>query len=196
MARPTAALAGCLAVVLVATGCASLPTGPSVTVLPGTGRPFDQFQADDASCRGFASQQIGGTTTTQAGADNVASGAAVGTLLGAAAGAAIGAVAGNPGLGAAAGAGFGLFSGTAVGSGNAQVAQVSVQRRYDAAYVQCMYAKGHQVPVARGSQQPYTHGAAAAPAAGSPPPPPPATGPPPPPPPAGAPPPPPGSWTR
>ena len=196
MPHPTRALAGCLAVVLVASGCASLPTGPSVTVLPGSGRPFDQFQVDDASCRGFATQQVGGTSTTQAGADNVASGAAVGTVLGAAAGAAIGAVAGNPGLGAAAGAGFGLFSGTAVGSGNAQVAQVSVQRRYDAAYIQCMYAKGHQVPVARGSQQPYNYGSAATPSAGSPPPPAPVAAQPPPPPPLGAPPPPPPTWSR
>jgi hypothetical protein len=44
------------------------------------------------------------------------------------------------------GAGAGLFGGTAVGSGNAQTAQYSVQKRYDASYVQCMYSKGNQVP--------------------------------------------------
>src|SRR5439155_608408 len=34
--------------------CATVPTGPSMMVLPGTGKPFDQFQADDAACRQWA----------------------------------------------------------------------------------------------------------------------------------------------
>ncbi|HEU4368622.1 MAG TPA: glycine zipper family protein [Methylomirabilota bacterium] len=182
----TGAVAVCLAAGVLATGCATIPSGPSVMVLPGTGKPFNQFQVDDASCRQFAAQQAG-TTTERAGVDNTVAGAAIGTLLGAAAGAAIGAVAGSPATGAAVGAGVGLLGGTAVGTGNAQTAQVSVQRRYDAAYVQCMYAKGNQVPVARGSQLPYTQSGVAPP----PPPPPPAATPPPPPP-AGTPPPPPG----
>jgi hypothetical protein len=207
MTRTARALTGCLAVAVLVTGCVTVPSGPSVTVLPGTGRPFDQFQADDASCRQFAAQQSG-VSTNQAGADNVVAGAGIGTLLGAAAGAAIGAIAGSPATGAAVGAGFGLLGGSAVGAGNAQTAQVSVQRRYDAAYLQCMYAKGHQVPVARGSQRPYTQSSAVTPPAGSPPPPPPppagkAPSPPPapaavapPPPPGGTPPPPPPTWTR
>ena len=37
-----------------------MPTGPSVMALPGTGKNFDQFRADDASCRQFAYAQIGG----------------------------------------------------------------------------------------------------------------------------------------
>jgi len=203
MTRSARSLGGCLVVAVLVTGCVTLPSGPSVTVLPGTGRPFDQFQADDASCRQFAAQQSG-ISTNQAGSDNVVAGAGIGTLLGAAAGAAIGALAGSPGTGAAVGAGFGLLSGSAVGAGNAQVAQVSVQQRYDAAYVQCMYAKGHQVPVAGRAQRPYTQSSAATPPAGAPPPPPPpaAKAPPPPaavappPPPSGAPPPPPPTWTR
>ena len=77
------------------------------------------------------------------------------------------------------GAGTGLFGGTLVGAGNAQAAQGSVQKRYDAYYTQCMYAKGNQVPVARGSMPAYTAPAAAAPP--PPPPPPPASAPAPPP---------------
>jgi hypothetical protein len=83
-------LGGTLAVLL--TGCVSVPTGPSVMVLPGTGKNFDQFQWDDANCRQWASQQTG-TTTSEATTSTTVTGAAVGTVLGAAAGAAIGAAA-------------------------------------------------------------------------------------------------------
>jgi hypothetical protein len=199
----THATAVCLLVAAFTAGCVTLPSGPSVTVLPGTGKAFEQFQIDDVECRQFAAQQSG-VSTDQAGASNTAAGATIGTLIGAAAGAAIGAAAGNAGAGAAIGAGTGLFGGTVVGAGNAQVAQVSVQRRYDNAYTQCMYAKGNQVPVAGGQRMPaYSQGAsytqqrsaAPPPPAGTPPPPPP-SGKTPPPPPAGAPPPPPPSWSR
>jgi hypothetical protein len=188
------AVAVCLAAGLLTTACATVPTGPSVMVLPGTGKNFDQFQVDDSVCRQWAAQQTG-TTTEQASTDTAVTGAAVGTLLGAAAGAAIGAAAGGPGVGAAVGAGVGLLGGTAVGASNASAAYGSVQRRYDASYMQCMYAKGNQIPVARGSAPAYT---SPAPQRASTPPPPP---PPPPPagtplPPPGAPPPPPPAATR
>lgn len=172
--------------------CATVPTGPSVMVLPGSTKSFEQFQADDGVCRQWAQQQTG-TTAGKAAQGSTATGAVVGTAVGAAAGAALGAAAGNPAVGAAAGAGVGLLGGTAVGSGQAQGAYHSVQQRYNMAYMQCMYAKGNQIPVARGSVAPgYSTQT-------PPPPPPPArtpavTPPPPPnipPPPAGAPPPPP-----
>jgi uncharacterized protein YcfJ len=137
-----------IAVGVLTGACASVPSGPTVMVLPGSGKPFEQFQADDAYCRQFASQQVG-TSVNESGAKNTATGAVVGTLLGAALGAAIGAAAGSPATGAAVGAGTGLFGGTLVGAGNAQAAQGSVQKRYDAYYTQCMYAKGNQVPGAR-----------------------------------------------
>jgi len=162
----------CVLASLFVGACASVPHGPSVMVLPGTGKDFNQFQIDDASCRQFASQQVG-TTVNEAGASSTVTGAAVGTLLGAAVGAAIGAAAGSPATGAAVGAGTGLFGGTLVGAGNAQASQGSVQRRYDASYMQCMYAKGNQVPVARGSVPAYTAPAAATAATPPPPPPPP-----------------------
>jgi OmpA family protein len=126
--------------------CATVPAGPSVMVLPGTGKSFEQFQVDDAACRQWAYQQTGTTPSEAATGSGVAS-AAVGTVLGAAAGAAIGAAAGNPALGAAAGAGGGLLLGSAAGASSAQYAGLDVQRRYDMAYQQCMYAKGNQVPL-------------------------------------------------
>ena len=42
--------------------CAYMPTGPSVMALPGTGKSFDQFRADDANCRQYAFQQSGGVS--------------------------------------------------------------------------------------------------------------------------------------
>jgi hypothetical protein len=125
--------------------CATIPTGPSVLVLPGPGKPFEVFQADDAVCRQWAAQQIGmspSETTNQ----TLVGGAAIGTLAGAALGAAIGAASGHAGAGAAIGAGSGLVGGTAAASGPAYAAGYAAQRRYDNAYQQCMYAKGNQIP--------------------------------------------------
>jgi hypothetical protein len=186
----TRTVAVCLIAGLLTTACVTIPSGPSVTVLPGSGKPFEQFQVDDAACRQWAFQQVGGTTAGEASTHSAVSGAAIGTVLGAAAGAAIGAAAGNPGAGAAVGAGVGLLGGTAAGASAGSASYVSIQRRYDTAYIQCMYAKGNQVPVSSRSYRPsYTQSGTTTPRppAGTPPPPPPGT----PPPPAGTPPPPP-----
>ncbi|HEY4805368.1 MAG TPA: hypothetical protein VIH96_22360 [Paraburkholderia sp.] len=121
--------------------CAVTPAGPSVMALPGTGKTFDQFRADDANCRQFAFQQVGGVTANQAATGAGVGSAVVGTALGAAAGAAFGG-----GHGAAIGAGAGLLAGSAVGMGNAQGSAWDVQRRYDYAYLQCMYAMGNRIP--------------------------------------------------
>jgi hypothetical protein len=45
------------------------------------------------------------------------------------------------------GAGTGLLVGSAVGSGAATTSGYVAQQRYDISYIQCMYAKGHRVPV-------------------------------------------------
>ncbi|MDO9048254.1 MAG: glycine zipper family protein [Methylobacter sp.] len=128
--------------ILAVSGCVSLPTGPSVMVLPGSGLSFDQFRNDDAVCRQYAYAQIGGTTANEAGVSSGVTSAAVGTALGAAAGAAIGG-----GRGAAIGAGTGLLGGSIVGTGAADSSIYGTQERYNVAYIQCMYAKGHRVPV-------------------------------------------------
>lgn len=134
-----------LLAIISLTGCATLPTGPSITVLPGEGKSLDQFQQEDADCRQWASQQVG-TSAQEVANQNTASGAAVGTILGAGLGAAIGAATGNAGTGAAIGAGSGLLLGTTQGASAGQVAGEEVQRRYDNAYAQCMYANGNQAP--------------------------------------------------
>jgi hypothetical protein len=149
--------------------CVTLPSGPGVMTLPGTGKSFGQFRADDSDCRQFASAQVGGATPNQAATDSGVRSAAIGTLVGAAAGAVIG---GSSGAGV--GAGTGLVFGALAGTGYAEGSAYELQRRYDYAYIQCMYASGHKVPVSgnlmsSNSSAPYT-----------PPPPPPGTPPPPP----------------
>ncbi|SOD21086.1 YMGG-like glycine zipper-containing protein [Nitrosomonas ureae] len=124
------------------TACVNLPTGPSVMTLPGTGKSFEQFRMDDFECRTYAYEQVGGKTSRQASQASGIESAAIGAGLGAAAGAAIGG-----GQGAAIGAGTGLLAGGVVGSGTAETSGYMSQRQYDMSYIQCMYAKGHRVPV-------------------------------------------------
>jgi hypothetical protein len=131
--------------ILVLVGCATIPTGPSVMVLPAPGKPFEVFQAEDANCRRWAQNQIG-LSPQESVNQNTAAGAGAGMLIGAGLGAAIGAATGNPGVGAAIAAGSGLAAGTAVGSNAGEAYGREAQRRYDLAYQQCMYAAGNQIP--------------------------------------------------
>jgi hypothetical protein len=123
--------------ILTITGCVSIPSGPSVMVLPGTGLSFEQFSNDNAVCQQYASLQVGGTSANQAAINSGAT------------------------------------------SGAASPSMYEVQERYDAAYIQCMYAKGHQVPVS--GQFSYQSSRRAAPPASQIPPPPPGSPKPPPP---------------
>jgi len=124
---------------------ATIPTGPNVMVWPGPGKPFEVFQSDDAVCRQWDSQQAGAQPSESAN-KTLASGAAVGMILGAGLGAAFGAASGDFGAGLGIGAASGAIVGTAAASGPSYGAQWEVQRRYDNAYLQCMYVKGNQVP--------------------------------------------------
>jgi len=142
-----------LASALLLTACVTVPTGPSVMVLPGTNKSFEAFQADSFTCQQFAQASLGyaGAAPGQSVTDPAAANAVIGgTLLGAASGAAIGAASGGAGPGAAIGAGAGLLIGSAVGGNALGYGYYANQRRYDNAYVQCMYAKGNQVPVRAG----------------------------------------------
>ena len=49
---------GAIAIALVIAGCASVPTGPSVMVLPGAKKSAQEFQSDDARCREMASAEL------------------------------------------------------------------------------------------------------------------------------------------
>ncbi|WP_137896543.1 hypothetical protein [Ramlibacter sp. 2FC] len=135
--------AGVLLATLLLGACAVVPSAPSVMVLPGTGKSFDQFRFDDANCRNYAYAQVGGAGTNQAATNTAVGSAVVGTAVGALAGAALG----GDSRGAAAGAGAGLLLGSAAGAGTTQRMAYGSQRAYDTAYVQCMYAAGHRVPI-------------------------------------------------
>jgi len=162
-----------LVVVIVSLGaCATMPTGPSVMSLPGDGKSFEEFRADDAVCRQFAFEQVGGMSGQQAAQNSQVTSAVVGTVLGAAAGAAIGSASGDMGAGAAIGGGAGLLYGSAVGSSYASGSYYETQRRYDHAYLQCMYMKGNQIPGYRRTSSPSRRSTAPPPPADYPPPPP------------------------
>lgn len=159
MKRKLTPVLALVALSLLAAGCTTIPTGPSRMALPGTGKDFAQFRVDDASCRQYAAQ-ASGASPTETQENSAVKSAAVGTAVGAVAGAAIG---GNS-RGAATGAGVGLLFGALAGASAGDQSGYAVQRRYDNGYVQCMYAKGHRVPVPAGmarqvqtqpAQQPY-----------------------------------------
>ena len=128
--------------VLLLNACASIPNGPSRMALPGAGKSFDEFQVDDRSCMQFAQDHIGGSTANQVSNDTFAKNAVVGTAVGTALGAVLGGRH-SAGFGAA----TGLLFGSSVGANEANASAHSTQNNYDNAYTQCMYAKGHQVPV-------------------------------------------------
>ena len=155
-----------LGATMLIAACATLPSGPSVVVMPGTGKTFDAFQADDRSCRAFSHSQAGGKTAQQAATESVQKSALTGAALGAAFGAAVGG-----GEGAAVGAASGLLVGGAVGNSAGLASAGAVQQQYDAAFIQCMYAKGNRVPVSGQLANEYSKAAY--------PPPPPLTAPPP-----------------
>ncbi len=127
--------------VVALTGCVTVPTGPTYSAMPGSRKSIDQFQFDDTSCRQYSVQATGGTPG-DAAASAAVGGAVVGTILGAAVGGLLGG-----GEGARVGAGLGLFGGTAVGAGNAQAASYTTQQQLDNTYYQCMYSRGHKVPM-------------------------------------------------
>jgi hypothetical protein len=154
MTRPWIPL---LPLLLLLASCTSVPTGPSVLVLPGAHQDFGGFTRDDGFCRQHALAQIGGTSPSTSAAETGLGAAAVGTAVGAASGAAFGG-----GYGAAVGAGAGLIGGSMVGTGMGYQAGYAMQQRYDHAYIQCMYGHGHQVPVQGVIARPMPSGAGAA----------------------------------
>lgn len=134
-----------LVAILMLSGCATMPTGPSVLILPAPGKPIETFYNEDMICRQWAGERIGISAQDTANRNTV-TGAAVGTAIGAGAGALLGAASGHTGAGAAIGAGSGLLIGSATGANAGQEYGYEAQQRYDYAYVQCMYSKGNQIP--------------------------------------------------
>lgn len=151
-------------VALALAGCAVAPTAPSVMVLPGSQKNPEQFQADSGACQQQAQALL--ANDAQAANNQAVTSAAIGTVVGAAAGALIGQGSYNPSAAAGWGAGTGLLIGSTVGGGNSQASSYSLQQRFDIAYMQCMYLRGHQVP----GQVSYRRQAPAMPAPNYPPP--------------------------
>jgi outer membrane lipoprotein SlyB len=131
---------GCAMIAAIAlTGCAPTVMAPTVPVMPGQNKSFDQFAADQQTCQGYANAQ---TAPLSAQANNQAlGGALLTTALGAGLGAAIGG-----GRGAAIGAASGAVVGGAAGAQGSSVAGMSIQQQFDMFYAQCMAAHGNQVP--------------------------------------------------
>lgn len=73
-------------------GCSTIPDGPSVLVLPGTGKDIDHFRVDDGYCQQNALFQLSK-------------------------------------------------------NGKQPDSYQQGQQNYDVFYIQCMYSKGHKVPV-------------------------------------------------
>jgi len=138
---------GVIAIAAISTllsGCAQTPLGPTVQVMPGPGKSFDAFQADNTQCKGFAAGQVQGQA--EASNQRAVGAAALATVLGAGLGAAVGAPWGSAGQGAGIGAAGGAATGAAIGADMSSNDQVNIQVQYDNAFSQCMYAKGEMVP--------------------------------------------------
>jgi len=177
MMRVDARLGAALAAVMALNACAPTVMVPTVAVMPGTNKPFDQFTADQQACQAYANAQTA-PLSAQANTQAVG-GALLTTVLGAGLGAAIGG-----GRGAAIGAASGAVVGGSMAAQSSALAGMSIQQQYDVLYSQCMYARGNQVPGFTPGQYalpPYpSAGAPPSPPPGAPPPPPPGAPPPPP----------------
>jgi outer membrane lipoprotein SlyB len=127
----------------ILTACTTI--GPTAQVLPGPGKTFEQFTADQQACTAYTDAQIrplaDENSKQQLGA------LALGTLLGAGLGAGLGGAIGG-GHGAGIGAAAGAIGGTAVGAGTAGASDPvqRLQLMYDNTYVACMVARGHRPP--------------------------------------------------
>jgi uncharacterized protein YcfJ len=139
MMRIHARFAGAMVAVIALTACAPTVMAPTVPVMPGANKPFDQFAADQQVCQAYANSQ---TAPLSAQANNQAVGSALlTTALGAGLGAAVGG-----GRGAAIGAASGAVLGGAVGAQGSSIAGMNIQQQFNIFYSQCMYARGNQVP--------------------------------------------------
>lgn len=141
-------------VLLLFTGCATAPLGPTIQVMPSPGKPFAKFQTESEECQAWAFQQMGG----QEAVDRINANAVLYGIIGGAIGAGIGALSGASwgygprstrryaAHGAAMGAGIGTAAGAAQGAAASAYSGQQLQMIYNDAYVQCMYSKGNQVP--------------------------------------------------
>ena len=122
-------LSSLLVAVLVLSACTSVPTGPGMLALPGTGKNFNLFLLDETDCRQYASAQVGGRTANETAADSDVRSAVVGTSIGATEGALLG-----ERNSAGVDAGSGLLIDSMVGVDTGESSELNLQQRYDLAY--------------------------------------------------------------
>lgn len=127
-----------LVAALALAGCAEMPSGPTVTVWPGPGKPFSVFRQEDDACRAYASYRVNPNAANEAAFKR----AAIGTTVGAVAGALLT----GSSRGAGVGAGMGMIVGASSGADYSSASNWTLQRQYNVAYEQCMYSSGNQVP--------------------------------------------------
>src|SRR6185436_16642038 len=90
----------------------------------------------------YAYDAVGGNTASAAQQDSAVRSTVAGAVIGALIGGAV-----SGGHGAAVGAGIGGATGGLAGVGASEYSAYEAQRRYDQAYTQCMYGRGHRVAV-------------------------------------------------
>jgi len=134
MMRVNAGLGGMMIAAVALTACAPTVMAPTVPVMPGPNKPFNQFSADQQTCQAYANSQ---TAPLAAQVNNQAFGTALCAGLGAAVGG---------GRGAAIGAASGAVVGGSMAAQGSALAGMSIQQQYDIYYSQCMYARGNQIP--------------------------------------------------
>ena len=112
--------------------CASAPSAPSVSVLPGGGKSMAAFNADDIACRGVSAQR---TLDKGPPTDSMGLGASPAVV--------------ETRSQDARQSDTETGTGSLFGGAPAQEADNSFtpQQRFDTAYLKCMFSKGHQVPV-------------------------------------------------
>jgi hypothetical protein len=134
--------AGALTMLLALAACVAPPAAPTIPVIPGPGKSFAVFDAEEAACEQEASARLAPAVFTynKFSVGSVALGAAFGAGIGGAAAAGSGAA-----TGAAAGAAFGTAA-NAVAAGRTQS---SLQRQYDTLYAFCMINHGNRLPQPR-----------------------------------------------
>jgi hypothetical protein len=119
-------------------GCATQPMGPTARVMPASGKSFEVFAQEQASCKQFADGEVNGGAT-MANLKEFGT-AAITTGLGGGLGAAI-----RGQRGAEVGGSLGAVGGAAIAGHGSARDQSNLQGRYDLAYTQCMYTHGNQI---------------------------------------------------
>jgi hypothetical protein len=127
------AVACALTGAFLAVACAALPggTAPTVEVLPGGGKSMVAFNDDDIACRSTARTRANENTPLP-------------TAMGLGKGEVVASSRGRITLRDNADSTTGSVYG---GSPAADAGTPTSQQRFDTAYVQCMYSKGHKIPM-------------------------------------------------